>query len=188
MIWLHEVSFSYPHTPVLTNFSLRVEDGKCVCLFGPSGCGKTTVTRLILGLEKADKGEIIAPEKISCVFQEDRLLPHLNVWENVCLPLQKEQYEHARLILEQIGLKDVMKARLSSISGGMRRRVALARAIAYGGQAPLLDEPFNGIDAANKEILAEIIKREYIEKNCPVVLVSHLPQDAHLLNAEIIHL
>ena len=188
MIGLQQVSFAYPKQPVLKDFSLTVGAGESVCLFGPSGCGKTTVLRLILGLEQADNGTVETPEKISCVFQEDRLLPHLNVMENVCLPLSKEQRPFAEKLLEEMGLGEEKRSRLSTLSGGMRRRVAICRAIAFGGDALVLDEPFNGIDLENKEQLAPIIRREFTEKGKPVVLVSHILQDAQLLDATIINM
>ncbi len=186
MIELKNVSFSYGEEQVLRDFSLSVEGGSCVCLFGPSGCGKTTVLRLMMGLGQPDEGSVSAPKRLSCVFQEDRLLSHLNVLDNVTLPLAKERYAFAEEVLEKVGLGEYKRARIASLSGGMRRRVALARAIAFGGDALLLDEPFNGVDIENKKLLAQLIQSEFTAKGKPVVLVSHILQDAQLLNAEII--
>lgn len=188
MIKFQNVSFSYGATKVLEHLDLTIEAGECVCLFGPSGCGKTTILRLIMGLEHPDDGCLQAPQHPACVFQEDRLVQGLDVLENVCLPLQASQYALAERLLEEVGLGEVKRSSISDLSGGMRRRVALVRAIAYGGDVLLLDEPFNGIDAENKRVLARIIHREFIAKNRPVVLVSHVPEEAELLKAKMITL
>ncbi len=186
MIELKNISFSYGEQQILKNFNLLVNGGECVQLYGISGSGKTTAARLILGLETADGGNIIVPQKISTVFQEDRLLENLDVQKNIRLVLSKEQYSFADNLLKEFGLHDVRKKRVSELSGGMKRRVALARAIAYGGDALILDEPFNGLDTENKIIAANIIKREFIDKNKPVLLITHIIEDAQLLNAKII--
>jgi len=186
MIKLENVSFSYGELQILKEFNLSVNGGECVQLCGISGSGKTTVARLILGLENVMSGNIIVPQNISTVFQEDRLLKNLNVHKNVRLVLSKEQHVFADNLLKEFGLYDVRKKRVSMLSGGMKRRVALVRAIAYGGDALILDEPFNGLDADNKKIAADIIKREFIEKNKPVLLITHVKEDADLLNAKTV--
>ncbi len=188
MIELKNVSFSYGELEILKDFNLTVNGGECVQLYGVSGSGKTTVSRLILGLETADSGNIIVPQKISAVFQEDRLLENIDVQKNVRLALSKEQYDFADNLLKKFGLYDVRKKRTSTLSGGMKRRVSLVRAIAYGGDALILDEPFNGLDKENKQIAANIIKREFINKNKPVLLITHIKEDADLLDANIINI
>lgn len=186
MIKLENVFFSYGDKPILENFNLIIKNGECVCLTGKSGCGKTTVTRLILGLETTKSGFIDAPQKISCVFQEDRLLPQLDLIKNVCLPLNKSSRPFAKKIINHLGLSGNEKKRISQLSGGMKRRVAIARAICYGGNLLILDEAFNGIDTQNKKIISEIIKQEFLDKNRSVLMISHIPEDAALLNARTI--
>lgn len=186
MIELKNVTFSYGEQQILNNFNLSVNGGECVQLYGISGSGKTTVARLVLGLETVTNGNIIVPQKISTVFQEDRLLENLDVQKNIRTVLQKEQFTFADNLLKEFGLYDVRKKRVSELSGGMKRRVALVRAIAYGGDALILDEPFNGLDTENKIIAANIIKREFIDKDKPVLLITHINEDAELLNAKII--
>lgn len=186
MIELKNISFSYGEQPILNGFNLSVNDGECVQIYGASGSGKTTVTRLILGLETAENGNVVVPQKISAVFQEDRLLDNLDALKNIRLVLTKEQYTLADNLLKEFGLYNVRKKRVSALSGGMKRRVALVRAIAYGGDALILDEPFNGLDTNNKIIAANIIKREFIDKNKPVLLITHIREDVELLNAKII--
>lgn len=188
MIKLDNIQFSYGNQVILTNFSLTVNNGECIQLSGVSGSGKTTVARIILGLEKAKSGNVIAPQKISAVFQEDRLLENLDVQKNIRLVLTPEQYPIADSILKELGLYDVRKKRISQLSGGMKRRVALARAICYGGDTLILDEAFNGLDADNKQIVANIIKREFLNKNKSVLLITHINEDAELLDAKVINI
>ena len=188
MIELKNVSFSYGQLQILNNFNLSVKDGECVQLYGISGSGKTTVLRLILGLEKADSGNIIAPKKISVVFQEDRLLENVDIQKNIRMVLSKEHYALADTLLKEFGIYEVRKKRVSALSGGMKRRVALVRAIAYSGDALILDEPFNGLDIENKIIATNIIKREFLDKNKPVLLITHISEDAELLNAKIVNI
>ncbi len=188
MIELKNISFSYGEQQVLKDFNLLINAGDCIQLYGISGSGKTTVARLILGLETANSGNIVVPQKISAVFQEDRLLENLDIQKNIRLVLSKDQHSFAHNLLKEFGLHDVHKKRVSELSGGMKRRVALARAIAYGGDALILDEPFNGLDTENKIIAANIIKREFIDKNKPVLLITHIKEDAQLLNAKIINI
>ena len=173
---------------ILNNFTLDVSGGECVQLYGMSGSGKTTVARIILGLEKAQSGNIVVPQKISVVFQENRLIDSLDVQKNIRLVIDKSQYEFADDLLKAFGLYDVRKKRISKLSGGMQRRVAIIRAIAYGGDALILDEPFNGLDNENKQIAAKIIKREFIDKNKPVLLITHIQEDAQMLNAKTINI
>lgn len=188
MIELKNVSFSYGEQTILNEFNLTINDGECVQLLGISGSGKTTVARLILGLEIAQSGNIVVPQKISAVFQEDRLLENLDVLKNIRLVLEKEQYAYADNLLKELGLWNIRKKRVSALSGGMKRRVAIIRAIAFGGDALILDEPFNGLDLNNKKIVCDIIKREFIDKNKPVLLITHIKEDAELLNAKTVNI
>ncbi len=188
MIELKNISFSYGEQLILKNFNLSVNDSECVQLYGVSGSGKTTVARIILGLENARSGNVVVPQNVSTVFQEDRLLENVDVQKNIRLVLSKEQYALSDSLLKEFGLYDVRKKRVSTLSGGMKRRVALVRAIAYGGDALILDEPFNGLDADNKRIAANIIKREFIDKNKPVLLITHIKEDAQLLDAKTVNI
>ncbi|MBP3705979.1 MAG: ABC transporter ATP-binding protein [Clostridia bacterium] len=183
-IELKNIVFSYEDNKILDNFNLEINEGECICLSGRSGCGKTTIARLILGLENSQSGTVIAPKHISCIFQEDRLLNHLTLKKNVYLPLSKEQYDLADCLIDELGLSKAKKSKAWQLSGGMKRRTSIAMAIAFAGEALILDEPFNGIDDANKQIAANIIKREFLDKGKPVLLISHISEDAQLLNAK----
>ena len=188
MLKLENVSFSYQDKKVLDNFSLEIKDGECICLKGDSGCGKTTVARLLLGLEKAQEGIVTAPKKISCVFQEDRLLDHLTVLKNIFLVIPKKREKLVLELATELGLQDSLKLKISELSGGMKRRVAIIKAIAFSGDALILDEAFNGLDLENKIKIANIIKREFTAKSKPVLMITHVQEDAELLDAKIINL
>ncbi len=183
---LDNVRFSYPDKPVLRDLSLSIADCGVTCLFGPSGCGKTTVLRLLLGLETPQSGRIQGNlQTPAVVFQENRLLPWKTVLENVALTA--ETPARAAEMLRAVGLDDtVFQKSPRELSGGMRRRVAIARALATNSRWLALDEPFNGIDAENREQIATLI-REYAVTR-PVVLVTHHPEEIALLNANIITL
>ena len=188
MIALDNISFSYGDNLVLDKFSLTVGDGECVCLSGASGCGKTTVTRIVMGLEKPNGGSVTAPKKVSCVFQEDRLLSHLNLQKNIRLVIKESQYALADGLLEKVGLGDYLEMPISELSGGMKRRAAIVRALAYGGDILILDEAFNGIDTENKAIICDIIKREFLDKGKSVLMITHIPEDAAMLQARIVNM
>lgn len=186
MIEIRNVCFSYGDREILKDFNLTVSDGECVCLKGPSGCGKTTVLKLLLGLLTPDSGEISGGSNPSVVFQEDRLLSGFSLKTNVLLPpLTEEQQKKALDLLKEAGLGDVLNKKIRHLSGGMKRRAAIVRAVAFGGDLLILDEPFNGIDAENKQTMAKMIKREFLEKGKPVLMVSHVESDAEILNANV---
>ena len=160
-------------------FSLALPARGRVCLFGPSGCGKTTLLRLLCGLDHADGGTISGLEgrRTAVVFQEDRLLPWRTALENVSLVLHgPDAAETARRHLSAFGLADAAGKYPDALSGGMRRRVALARAAAYGGELLLLDEPFQGLDAAAKQTAMTYLRQRFA--HALILLVTHDPSEA----------
>ncbi|MBE6757001.1 MAG: ATP-binding cassette domain-containing protein [Ruminococcaceae bacterium] len=183
---LEHIGFSYPDKPVLQDFSLTVPDSGVTCLFGPSGCGKTTVLRLLLGLEKPQSGRIHGDRLLGvAVFQENRLLPWKTVLENTALTAVSP--DRAKEALLNMGLSETEFSQFPhELSGGMRRRVAIARALAAESRWLALDEPFNGIDAQNRDEIATHI-RAYAATR-PVVMVTHHPEEIELLNANVISL
>ncbi len=180
MIQINQVFFSYAATPVLTDFSMQVAAGDKICLSGPSGCGKTTVLRLIAGLEMPQIGTVQTHGKLAYVFQENRLLEWLTARDNIRLVAPQAD---ADALLASMGLPDVGDKPVGQLSGGMKRRVAVARALAVEADVLLLDEPFNGLDDEAAALVADEIKRVYADKT--VVLVSHHPRDAQLLDAKV---
>ncbi|MCL2588053.1 MAG: ATP-binding cassette domain-containing protein [Oscillospiraceae bacterium] len=154
----------------------------------PSGSGKTTLTRIIAGLEKADSGcATCNKKKISMVFQEDRLLPGVTALGNVMSVLGKgaEQKELAFSWLDKMGIKSASHLYPRELSGGMRRRLAIARAMAYGGDLMILDEPFAGLDdVTRQEIYPHIFDRD--NKHRLHILVTHDRQEAETLADRLI--
>lgn len=188
MISFENVDFSYNDNQIIKNLSFKLNDGESLLITGRSGCGKTTVARLILGLLMPDSGKISAPEKISTVFQEDRLISKFNVRKNIYLPLSKHRYGFADKLISEFGFDDIANSSISRLSGGMKRRIAIIRAIAYGGNALILDEPFNGIDSRNVSLIKDIIMREYTEKSKSVIIISHNKSDVVATNSKILEL
>ena len=185
MVTLDRVSFAYGDTPVLTNVSLTLPESGAICLFGPSGCGKTTLLRLIAGLEVPTHGTIHRKaSRVAMVFQENRLAPWLTVKENLLLVTDDDAA--VEKAIAAVSLQDVANELPAALSGGMQRRVALARAHAFGGDLLLLDEPFNGLDDALKVTVAAALRERFAE--CPIVLVTHSLDEAALFDATVISL
>ena len=172
-IVIEHLSKKYGEKKVLEDLNLVLEAGKTYTMAGPSGCGKTTFLRILMGLEKADSGTITGvPGKISAVFQENRLSESFSALDNVMLVMNSEnKKETAAELLHALGLTDNLTKPVKTFSGGMKRRVALARALAADYDLLILDEPFTGLDAQNRELAIKVIE-EYT-KNRTVLLVSH---------------
>jgi len=182
MIRLDRVAFRYPEKQVFSGLTLELPGRGAAALMAPSGYGKTTLLRLLAGLLQPDGGAIRGMEGRKCafLFQEDRLLPWLTAEENVSLVSNAEAARHW---LAQMEIPDG-KAYPREMSGGMQRRAALARAMAFGGEVLLLDEPFKGLDEALRSRVARRIRGVF-----PLtVLAIHDPEEAALLDAQIIHL
>ena len=150
MLKIHDLSFSYGKKQVLRNFSLQINNGEIVAVMGASGCGKSTLLQLIAGLLTPTSGKIEHDlHGISYAFQEPRLFPWLTVEENLKAVLSKDQADADQIIsraLETVELSDSKCLYPDSLSGGMKSRASLARALTFGGELFLLDEPFAGID------------------------------------------
>ena len=173
---------------VLRELNLSIKKDKITVILGRSGCGKTTLLRLIAGLESVSLGEIKFKEqaKIGFVFQEARLMPFLNVYENIVFPLKKHEIEAEKIgsLISMIGLSDFKFAAVSQLSGGMSSRVSLARVLAYEANLILMDEPFAALDAFTRASMqAEILK---IKAGKTIIFVTHNIDEALFLADEII--
>ena len=171
MIQAEHLSLSFGSREVLRDFSLAVPDRGVTALRGPSGCGKTTLLRCLAGLERPQGGRIsgIAPRETAFLFQENRLLPWRTAGQHITDVLPRARWGEAGDWLALAELEGEERAYPASLSGGMGRRLALARCLALGGRLYLLDEPFTGVDP---ERAARIMGR-IRALNTPVLLVSH---------------
>jgi NitT/TauT family transport system ATP-binding protein len=181
--------------PVIEHVSFTVETGDFVCLLGPNGCGKTTLLRILGGLEPATRGRvtldgepIVAHQpharRVGVVFQEDRLLPWKSLRENVALvlgPLGLAPAERAARVsryLMLVGLGGFEDYYPGRVSGGMRQRAAIARALAIEPDVLLMDEPFGALDAQNRRIMQREIRRIWRETRRTIVFVTHAIEEA----------
>ena len=173
--------------PVLEDVSLTAPQGAVLCLMAPSGWGKTTLLRCIAGLETPDSGTVRdVPERIGYVFQEDRLCGHMSAVENVRLVTGRRMDTDAiEAHLTELGLGGQLHQPAEELSGGQRRRVAIARAVCFGGGLLLLDEPFKGLDGETRRQAAAYILRH---RDGAAVCVTHDREDAAALGAEIVAL
>lgn len=180
---LRQVSFGYPGREVFRDFSLRGEPGERLMLTGASGCGKTTLLRLMAGLERPQRGEVlgIPAGGISMVFQENRLLPGLTVLENLRIAVPGAAEGELLAVLEAVGLRGEAGRRPGELSGGMARRAAIARAAALGSGLVLLDEPFTGLDGENREKAAALLRERF--KGAVLAAAVHHREEGELLGA-----
>ncbi|KOA18712.1 bicarbonate transport ATP-binding protein CmpD [Clostridium homopropionicum DSM 5847] len=176
---------------VFDNLNLNFIKNKITVLLGPSGCGKTTLLNIISGIERKYGGEVILRDSsISYIFQEDRLIPNLTAFENVAFVLKstmsKEETEKTvNTYLSLVKLMDYKDMFPEKLSGGMKRRVAIARAFAYKSRLLLMDEPFKGLDQKLKnEIIEEFLKIHNEDKRT-IILVTHDIKEAEALGDEI---
>ena len=180
---------------VLEDISFSVDKGEFVCLVGPSGCGKSTLLRIIAGLEKADSGQILfhgQPQtsptpKITMIFQLFGLLPWKTALENVEVPLEvlgmkKETREKiARSYLRRVGLEDFENTYPHDLSGGMKQRVGIARALALQPEVLLMDEPFSSLDELTAKTLRTLVLKIWRDRSLPLntsIMVSHHVEEA----------
>lgn len=177
------VSKDYGRGPVLRDVSLTVRQGETVCLMGPSGLGKTTLLRCVAGLETPDAGAVTGvPRRLGYVFQEDRLCDNFSAVANIRLVTGRTLPEKAILQhLEELGLSDSVRLPVSQMSGGMRRRVAILRALLAEYDLLFLDEPFKGLDQETKEIVMADTRRRCAGRT--VLFVTHDPAELEALGA-----
>ena len=209
-IIIKNLSKSYGSLNVLKNVNLTMERDKTYCLMSPSGTGKTTLFRILMGLEKADAGEIVwnagsgsgsgsgfgsdrdvsRPLRISTVFQEDRLCPTFSPLENVmmvqkqptCEPLKNE----IRTAMCRLLPEECLNRPVSTLSGGMKRRTAILRALLTKSDMLLLDEPFTGLDEETKIDVIRFLQ-EY-RNNRFLLISTHQKEDVELLKGILITL
>ncbi len=199
MLTLEGVGRRFPNgVEALADVSLRVGAGEFVALLGPSGCGKSTLLRLIAGLDRPDAGRVVwdrgapAPGRIGFVFQDATLMPWADAAENVRLPLRlrgvarRESAPRVMAALARVGLQDFARARPRELSGGMRMRVSIARALVAEPALLLMDEPFAALDEFTRHALQEDLLQVSRAAGCAVVFVTHSLYEAAFLARRIV--
>lgn len=188
MLILDDLSFSYGEEKVFEHVSRKFPNTGIYALMGASGCGKSTLFSVIAGILKPSGGSVKYDGKLSVAFQEPRLLPHMTALENVNFVLggKKATLPDALSALRDVGLAENGDENKypSELSGGMQKRVSFARALAYGGDILLLDEPFSGIDEERKDKLIAKIKN--IGQKSLVIMTTHEISEAEKCADEII--
>ena len=169
MILIRDITVRYGEKLVLDRFSLELPEGGIIALSGPSGCGKTTLLRVLAGLQKVEMGTVTTPPDPVILFQENRLLPWRTVGQHIADVLPRERRGEISRWLALVELEGEEESYPAALSGGMGRRLALARALACGGGLILLDEPFTGVDAPRAGRILERVRALGV----PVVLSSH---------------
>ncbi len=195
------VGLKFPDgTRAVDDVSLRIAAGTIASLVGPSGCGKTSLLRLLAGLERPSSGVVVldpvvsaAAGEIAFVFQQPALLPWRTAIENVMLPLEltgrvsaSQQRELASELLADVGLSDALNKRPTELSGGMRMRVSIARALVTSPRVLLLDEPFAALDDLLRGQLGELLLELWTRRRFTAVMVTHNIGEAILLSDQVI--
>ena len=200
MLTVSHLTARYEGHLALQDINLSIDSGELLVVLGPSGCGKTTLLNLIAGFLPAESGSIMLDGKAvtgpgaerGVVFQHEGLLPWRNVLDNVAFGLQlagvekNARREVARQMLKKVGLEGAEKRFIWQLSGGMRQRVGIARALTADPQLLLLDEPFGALDAFTREQMQELLLTLWKESDKKILLITHDIEEAVFLASELI--
>ena len=186
-IIITDLSKCFGDKNVLSGFNAVFRSGEISVIMGESGCGKTTLLNIIMGLEKADSGNITGiPERISAVFQEDCLAESFSAISNLKAVTGKRVSKSKIIeLLLSFGLteKDI-NGSVDRLSGGMKRRVAIARSLIAEGELLIMDEPFKGLDEDTRAKVASIVEHEVRRANKTLLLITHDYIDIELIHAD----
>ncbi|MCX9190051.1 nitrate ABC transporter ATP-binding protein [Carbonactinospora thermoautotrophica] len=196
---LERVTIGFGSTSVIEDLDLDVRPGEILTVVGPSGCGKSTLLRVLAGLQPVASGRILfggepvagPSAQRALVFQDDALLPWRTALRNVELPLaiqgvpRARRREQAAHLLGLVGLSGYERHRPAQLSGGMRQRVQLARALVQAPRAILMDEPFGALDAQNRAAMQRLLLQVWRHRPTTVVFVTHDVDEALLLGDRV---
>ncbi|WP_373357583.1 taurine ABC transporter ATP-binding protein [Acinetobacter lactucae] len=194
------LTFPKQQKPVLQDINLTIEEGSLTVILGESGCGKTTLLNILAGFQKPSSGDVLVNHEVvtgpdvtrAVVFQDHALLPWLNVADNVGFALQLKGLKRAEIeaqvnaILKIVGLSHVGKANIWELSGGMKQRVGIARALISHAPFILLDEPFAALDAFTRENMQQLVLDLWIQQNKSFFLITHDIEEALLLSNQLV--
>ncbi|MFH6605910.1 taurine ABC transporter ATP-binding protein [Acinetobacter baumannii] len=194
------LTFPKQQKPVLQDINLTIEEGSLTVILGESGCGKTTLLNILAGFQKPSSGDVLVNHEVvtgpdvtrAVVFQDHALLPWLNVADNVGFALQLKGLKRAEIekqvsaILRIVGLSHVEKANIWELSGGMKQRVGIARALISHAPFILLDEPFAALDAFTRENMQQLVLDLWIQQNKSFFLITHDIEEALLLSNQLV--
>lgn len=192
MVSLIKICKRFGGKPVLADFNLEVKPGETVCICGPSGCGKTTVLEIIAGILKPDGGKrVVGTKSIGYAFQDDCLIPWKTAEENMGFALSSifpphRAREQSTAWLKTMGLGEAVNKKPTELSGGMKRRLNLARSFAVEPSLLLLDEPFAFQDSEQIEVIKREITRAKSSRAATVILVSHEPAQFDGLEGKLV--
>lgn len=190
----------HKETYTLDNVNLSFKKGEFICLLGPSGCGKSTLLNIIAGLEKPTEGKVflgdkeikgVGPDR-AVMFQESALFPWLKVIDNVEFGMKvagipkEERREKALKYIKMVHLSKFKDSYIHELSGGMRQRIALARALTLDSEVLLMDEPFSALDSQTKSILRLQLQNIWWETKKTIIFVTHNVEEAVLLADRVI--
>jgi len=201
MFKVNNICFSYNRLPLLNEISFSLKQGEIVSLIGSSGSGKSTLFKILTGLLQPHKGEITIEEEvlpaaqkhIAYMMQEDLLLPWRTIEDNMSLPLELGPHPQAQrgskkqiwALLDEMGLPNVARMYPGQLSGGMKQRVSLARALLLQRPVLLLDEPFGSLDASLREQMYALLRKIQNHHQITILLVTHDFRDAISLSDRI---
>lgn len=187
---MNNITFAFDKKTIFNDFSMELNKGEILAVMGPSGCGKTTLLALVAGILKPQKGKIDNSfEKIAYVFQEPRLFPWLTVKENLLAVLDKRDKSAEETVMKcllLVDLADDCNKYPDELSGGMKSRVSLARALAFGGDLFLFDEPFAALDEGLRKTLSVKIKDYLRQSGASAIFITHNREDAEQIADRIL--
>lgn len=182
------ITKEYEGKKIISDYNFCIKEGAITCIMGPSGSGKTTLLKMLMGLVKPDSGTItgINDRRIAVVFQEDRLIEHSSVLKNIKLVTEnKLSLRDIKTALKRVSLENKEKVRVSKLSGGMKRRVVILRALLADSDTVYMDEPLKGLDQDLKDQMIAYIKE--MTKTKTLVIVTHDPLEAEAFGAEVLN-
>ena len=186
-IILKNIHKSFGEKQVLENLNAEFEYGKTSGIMGKSGCGKSTMLNIVMGILDADHGEVLnVPEKISAVFQEDRLCEDFSAYTNVRLVCPAEKKQEIINAFQRLGLGESVHKKVKELSGGMKRRVAIIRAVLSEWDLLIMDEPYKGLDENTRKDVIDFVTENASGKT--VIMVTHDEEDIKDMNGKKVDL